>query len=180
VKKSENSWKWLKPKSYGCNGNATGAKSSNVTPIPEKKWNEARAKKLAGLTWDAIAAEVGVPIGTLKSRWSREKMQSVAVGMRSEIAKIPDRISQNTDASIEDISRRVRDLLAADSLATSLRVQQYSPSDIREESMREGVMGSLVKRSAQVLGWESASSTVQVQVGVIASLPDRPASESIE
>ena len=107
-------------------------------------------------------------------------MQSVAVGMRSEIAKIPDRISQNTDASIEEISKRVRDLLAADSLATSLRVQQYSPADIREEGMRESVMGSLVKRSAQVLGWESASSTVQVQVGVIASLPDRPASESIE
>jgi len=104
-------------------------------------------------------------------------MQSVAVGMRSEIAKIPDRISQNTDASIEEISRRVRDLLAADSLATSIRVAQYDPQDIREEGMRESVMGSLVKRSAQVLGWESASSTVQVQVGVIASLPDRPASD---
>lgn len=146
--------------------------------ILEKKWNEARAKKLAGLTWDAISAEVGVPQGTLKSRWHREKMNDLAVGMRLERAKIPERISQNTDASIEEISRRVRDLLAADSLATSIRVAQYDPADIREEGMREQVMGSLVKRSAQVLGWESASSTVQVQVGVIASLPDRPPADA--
>lgn len=100
--------------------------------------------------------------------------------MRTAIASTPQRIVQNAEATIEEISKRVRDLLAADSLATSLRVQQYDPQDIREEGMREQVMGSLVKRSAQVLGWESASSTVQVQVGVIASLPDRPASDSIE
>lgn len=99
------------------------------------------------------------------------------MGMHQERAKLPERVSQNTDATIEQISARVRDLLAADSLATSIRVAQYDPQDIREESMREGVMGSLVKRSAQVLGWESATNTVQVQVGVIASLPDRPASD---
>jgi len=145
-----------------------------MAPIEQEKWEKAKALKLAGRSWAGIASELQLPVGTLKSRWHRENLAQLEKGMRTEQANLPQRIVQNADATIEEISKRVRDLLAADSLATSLRVQQYNPADIREESMREGVMGSLVKRSAQVLGWESASSTVQVQVGVIASLPDRP------
>lgn len=145
-----------------------------MAPIETEKWEQAKALKLGGRSWASIANELQLPIGTLKSRWHRENLPQLEKGMRTVQASTPQRIVQNAEATIEEISKRVRDLLAADSLATSLRVAQYDPSDIREEGMREQVMGSLVKRSAQVLGWESATSTVQVQVGVIASLPDRP------
>lgn len=137
-------------------------------------WENCRARKMAGQTWSFISNETGVPIGTLKARWSREKMPALQKTVATVRDSLPQKNLSDTTATIEEISKRVRDLLAADSLATSLRVQQYDPQDIREEGMREQVMGSLVKRSAQVLGWESTSSTVQVQVGVIASLPDRP------
>lgn len=148
--------------------------------VNPEAWEQAKAMKLAGDTWPVISAAVGIPQGTLRAKYYREGMPKLEKRIEAERVRNPTGIPQIASEAIEDISRRVRDLLAADSLATSLRVQQYNPADIREEGMRESVMGSLVKRSAQVLGWESASSTVQVQVGVIASLPDRPASESIE
>jgi len=145
-----------------------------ATELTPALWENCRARKIAGQTWVSISNDTGVNQNTLKARWSREKMPALQKTVATIQAAIPQKRLSDTEATIDEISKRVRDLLAADSLATSLRVAQYDPHDIREESMREGVMGSLVKRSAQVLGWESASSTVQVQVGVIASLPDRP------
>lgn len=143
-------------------------------PIPQELWEKARAMRIAGASWPVIARDVQLNEGSLRARWAREKGAKLCRAIDAARISIPQKRLSDTEATIEDISRRVRDLLAADSLATSLRVAQYDPQDIREEGMRESVMGSLVKRSAQVLGWESASSTVQVQVGVIASLPDRP------
>ena len=146
-----------------------------ATELTPSLWENCRARKIAGQTWVQISNDTGINQNTLKARWSREKMPALQKTVATIQASIPQKNLSDTSATIEEISRRVRDLLAADSLATSIRVAQYDPADIREEGMRESVMGSLVKRSAQVLGWETATNNVQVQVGVIASLPDRPA-----
>jgi hypothetical protein len=70
----------------------------------------------------------------------------------------------------------VKDLLARDSLATATRLTEVHavPTTLGAEADREAIMERLTKRSAAVLGWESASNSVQISVGVLASLPDRP------
>jgi hypothetical protein len=78
--------------------------------------------------------------------------------------------------SVDEISTLVKALLARDSLATVTRLTEVhaTPVNIEQEADREAVMEKLAKRSAAVLGWESASNSVQISVGVLASLPDRP------
>ena len=150
------------------------ARKVERTPIPHELWERAKALKLAGMSWPDISRETGINLSTLRVKSTREGIP--ALTKRIEEAKSlssPERKVQIASQTIDDISRKVRDLLASDSLATAERLKSYDPQDIREESLREQVASSLVKRSSVVLGWESQQSNVQVSVIGLAVLQDR-------
>lgn len=143
-------------------------------PIPESIWQQAQALKLAGMSWPDIGKELGVNQSTLKGRWHRAGMPRVQEKLNeAKNTFSPERKVQIASQTIDDISRKVRDLLASDSLATAERLKNYDPQDVREEQLREQVAHSLVKRSSIVLGWESQQSNVQVSVIGLAVLQDR-------
>lgn len=142
-------------------------------PIPHDKWEQAKGLRLAGNTWSVISKQIGLKESSLKTKWRREGMDRIQKRMDEARLSLSEENSQKCEKSIEDISRQVRQLMAADSLSTAARLQAYEIADLRDESVREQVAASLVKRSATVLGWADASANVQVQVGILASLPDR-------
>lgn len=159
--------------------------------------DRANALRAKGMTWSEVSSAVGVSIGTLRTWAHRRAGQKHRATLRvkrlqREFAPASEKFpksenpvpatvptvptKQTLNQSIEDLSTLVKSLLARDSLATAERLahQHAIPQTLDDEHTRESVMEKLAKRSAQVLGWESASQTVQVQVGVLASLPDRP------
>ena len=147
-------------------------------PLTDAEWERARARKLAGHTWVMIANDLGVPSPTLRTRWAREKMPALERKIAtSRIAYPIDKLAQ-MEETLDAMGTRLKDLLARDAMITAARLtNEYAPDNLRDEETLEGVKGSVTKRAALLLGWETASSTVQVQVGVIASLPDRPVVE---
>ena len=153
-------------------------KSKREQPLTDEEWDSAKARKLSGQTWAVIAEDLGVPSPTLRTRWARENMPSLEKKLATEKALVPQRKLVQMEETIEELGSRLKELLARDAMVTAARLtQEYSPNNLRDEETLESVKGGLTKRAAMLCGWESASSTVQVQVGVIASLPDRPASD---
>ena len=174
----------------------TGASMSDDTR------RRAMALRQSGMSWSDIASTVGVPSSTVRNWGSRESRRAARDAARVRLAEreakkfskmrkreiaataAPDiaptvptaPTKQTLNQSIEDLSTLVKSLLARDSLATAERLANTHaiPQTLDDEHTRETVMEKLAKRSAAILGWESTSQTVQVQVGVLASLPDRP------
>ena len=131
-----------------------------------KAWEKAKALYLAGKSWKAISDETGIVQSTLQSKASRDDWTKFRKGMR-------DTISSNEIQSLESLSALVRSKLAADAASTLERVNGYDLDGIKDESVRESILGSVAKRSALVFGWSEGGESTSVSINLLGSMPDR-------
>ena len=75
--------------------------------------------------------------------------------------------------SIESLSVIVRNKLALDAASTLERIESYDLDGIKDESVRESILGSVAKRSALVFGWSEAGESASVSINLLGSMPDR-------
>jgi hypothetical protein len=131
-----------------------------------KQWERAKAEYLSGREWQAIASDLSVPINTLRSRACREGLTKVKAQMQTVC------IEKKTQ-SLESLSALVRSKLAADAASTLERIEGYSLDGIKDESVRETILGSVAKRSALVFGWSEQGEQASVSINLLGSMPDR-------
>jgi hypothetical protein len=134
--------------------------------MKEKPWEKAKTLYLAGKSWKAIADETGLNQSTLMSKASREDWTKFRKGMR-------DTISSKEIQSLESLSALVRNKLAADAASTLERIEGYDLDGIKDESVREQILGSVAKRSALVFGWSEQGEAASVSINLLGSMPDR-------
>ena len=137
-----------------------------VLGMKGKQWEKAKALYLAGKSWKAISDETGLNQSTLMSKASRDDWTKFRRGMR-------DTISSNEIQSLESLSALVRSKLAADAASTLERIDSYDLDGIKDESVRESILGSVAKRSALVFGWSEAGESTSVSINLLGSMPDR-------
>ena len=82
-------------------------------------------------------------------------------------------VSSKENVSLESLSVLVRNRLAADAASTLERVDSYALDGIKDESVRESILGSVAKRSALVFGWSEAGESTSVSINLLGSMPDR-------
>jgi len=133
--------------------------------IGKQAWEKAKALYFAGQSWDAIANDLQLNKATLTNKASIEGITKVKREARA--------ISPRKEISIESLSILVRSKLAADAAATLERVDGYSLDGIKDESVRESILGSVAKRSALVFGWSEAGEATSVSINLLGSMPDR-------
>ncbi len=75
--------------------------------------------------------------------------------------------------SLETLSALVRNKLAADAASTLERIDSYDLDGIKDESVRETILGSVAKRSALVFGWSEQGEAASVSINLLGSMPDR-------
>ena len=75
--------------------------------------------------------------------------------------------------SLESLSALVRSKLAADAASTLERIEGYALDGIKDESVRETILGSVAKRSALVFGWSEQGEQASVSINLLGSMPDR-------
>jgi len=75
--------------------------------------------------------------------------------------------------SLESLSALVRSKLAADAASTLERIDSYELDGIKDESLREGILQSVSKRSALVFGWSEGNESASVSINLLGSMPDR-------
>jgi len=80
---------------------------------------------------------------------------------------------QKKTESLESLSAIVRNRLAADAAATLERIDSYDLDGIKDESVRESILGSVAKRSALVFGWSEAGEATSVSINLLGSMPDK-------
>jgi hypothetical protein len=131
-----------------------------------KQWKSATAQYLSGKEWAAIASDLSVPINTLRSRACREGITKVKAQMQTVC------IEKKTQ-SLESLSALVRSKLAADAASTLERIDSYSLDGIKDESVRETILGSVAKRSALVFGWSEQGEQASVSINLLGQMPDR-------
>lgn len=131
-----------------------------------KAWEKAKALYLAGKSWKAISDETGIVQSTLQSKASRDDWTKFRRGMR-------DTVSSNEIQSLESLSVLVRNRLAADAASTLERIESYDLDGIKDESVRESILGSVAKRSALVFGWSEGNESTSVSINLLGSMPDR-------
>jgi len=134
--------------------------------MPTETWKRACSLYLAGMDWETIASQLGVNKTTLCKRASLEGVTKVKREMQTVC------INKKTE-SLESLSAIVRNRLAADAAATLERVDGYSLDGIKDESVRESILGSVAKRSALVFGWSEQSEATSVSINLLGSMPDR-------
>ena len=137
-----------------------------VATMKEEQWTRAKSLYLAGKTWKAIAGETGLNQATLLSKASREGLPAVRKEMRNTV-------SSKENVSLESLSVLVRNRLAADAASTLERVDSYALDGIKDESVRESILGSVAKRSALVFGWSEGGEATSVSINLLGSMPDR-------
>ena len=130
------------------------------------QWERAKAQYLSGGDWQAIASDLSVPINTLRSRACREGVTKVKAQMQTICI-------EKKVQSLESLSALVRSKLAADAASTLERVDSYALDGIKDESVRESILGSVAKRSALVFGWSEAGESTSVSINLLGSMPDR-------
>jgi hypothetical protein len=81
-------------------------------------------------------------------------------------------INKKTE-SLESLSVIVRNRLAADAASTLERIDSYELDGIKDESVRESILGSVAKRSALVFGWSEQGEATSVSINLLGSMPDR-------
>ena len=118
------------------------------------------------MDWDAIADKLKVNKTTLCKRASLEGVTKVKKEMQTVC------IQKKTE-SLESLSAIVRNRLAADAAATLERIDSYSLDGIKDESVRETILGSVAKRSALVFGWSEQGEQTSVSINLLGSMPDR-------
>ena len=134
--------------------------------MTQKEWNQAKALYLSGKTWKAIGSELKLNFATLTSKASKEGITKVRKEMRNTI-------SHKETVSIESLSAIVRSKLAADAASTLERIDSYDLDGIKDESVRESILGSVAKRSALVFGWSEGNESTSVSINLLGSMPDR-------
>jgi hypothetical protein len=138
--------------------------------MPKEVWQRACSLYLAGMEWDAIADKLKVNKTTLCKRASLEGVTKVKKEMQTVC------IEKKTE-SLESLSILVRNRLAADAAATIERIEGYSLDGIKDESVRETILGSVAKRSALVFGWSETGEQASVSINLLGSMPDRSSVE---
>ena len=131
-----------------------------------KQWERAKAQYLSGGDWQAIASDLSVPINTLRSRACREGITKVKAQMQTICI-------EKKVQSLESLSALVRSKLASDAASTLERIESYDLDGIKDESVRESILGSVAKRSALVFGWSEAGESTSVSINLLGSMPDR-------
>ncbi len=134
--------------------------------MPKEVWQRACSLYLAGMEWDAIADKLKVNKTTLCKRASLEGVTKVKKEMQTVC------IEKKTE-SLETLSALVRNRLAADAASTLERIDSYSLDGIKDESVRETILGSVAKRSALVFGWSEQGEAASVSINLLGSMPDR-------
>jgi hypothetical protein len=134
--------------------------------MTSEQWTKAKSLYLAGKTWGAIASDLKLNQSTLLSKASREGLPKVRKEMRNTI-------SSKENVSLESLSALVRSKLAADAASTLERIDSYSLDGIKDESVRETILGSVAKRSALVFGWSEQGEAASVSINLLGSMPDR-------
>ncbi len=82
-------------------------------------------------------------------------------------------VSSKETVSLETLSALVRSKLAADAASTLERIDSYALDGIKDESVRETILGSVAKRSALVFGWSEQGEQASVSINLLGSMPDR-------
>jgi hypothetical protein len=147
-------------------GLRNGTLDCKVLGMKGKQWEKAKALYLAGKSWKAISDETGIVQSTLQSKASRDDWTKFRKGMR-------DTISSNEIQSLESLSALVRSKLAADAASTLERIEGYALDGIKDESVRETILGSVAKRSALVFGWSEQGEQASVSINLLGSMPDK-------
>ena len=137
-----------------------------------KQWERAKAQYLSGREWQAIASDLSVPINTLRSRACREGVTKVKAQMQTIC-------TEKKTQSLESLSALVRSKLAADAASTLERIDSYDLDGIKDESVRESILGSVAKRSALVFGWSEGGEATSVSINLLGSMPDRTSAEIV-
>jgi hypothetical protein len=118
------------------------------------------------MEWDAIADKLKVTKTTLCKRASLEGVTKVKKEMQT-VCK------EKKTESLETLSALVRNKLAADAASTLERIDSYSLDGIKDEGVRETILGSVAKRSALVFGWSETGEQASVSINLLGSMPDR-------
>ena len=134
--------------------------------MPKEVWRKACNLYLAGMDWETIASQLGVNKTTLCKRASLEGVTKVKREMQTVC------IQKKTE-SLESLSAIVRNRLAADAASTLERIDSYELDGIKDESVRESILGSVAKRSALVFGWTEQGEATSVSINLLGSMPDR-------
>jgi len=142
----------------------------NEMRMDKAKWEKAKAKYFAGETWETIANDLQLNRATLQQKASLEGITKMKAQMQT-ICK------ENKAQSLESLSALVRSKLAADAASTLERIDDYTLADIRDESVRESILGSVAKRSALVFGWSEGGEQASVSINLLGSMPDRISAE---
>ena len=147
-------------------GLRNSALDCKVATMKPEQWTKAKSLYLAGKTWGAIASDLGLNQSTLLSKASREGLPKVKREMRNTI-------SSKESVSLETLSALVRNKLAADAASTLERIDSYALDGIKDESVRETILGSVAKRSALVFGWSEQGESTSVSINLLGSMPDK-------
>lgn len=131
-------------------------------------WEKAKARKLQGETWKAIANDLQLTETSLFQKASKSGFGKLA----KEVKEVS--LKKKTE-SLESLSALVRSKLAADAASTLERIEGYSLDGIKDEATRETILGSVAKRSALVFGWSEQGETASVSINLLGSMPDRVA-----
>jgi hypothetical protein len=129
------------------------------------EWAKAKILYLAGKSWQTIASELKLPIATLQTKASKEKLTAIKKGV--------SQIVSQSNQSLESLSILVRNRLASDAVSTLERIDSYDLDGIKDESTREQILGSISKRSALVFGWSESGESPSVSINLLGSMPDK-------
>lgn len=129
-------------------------------------WEKAKARKLQGETWKAIANDLQLTETSLFQKASKSGFGKLA----REVKEVS--LKKKTE-SLESLSALVRSKLAQDAASTLERIDSYALDGIKDEATRETILGSVAKRSALVFGWSEQGETASVSINLLGSMPDR-------
>ena len=149
---------------------------SRQMKLTDDQWKTARGLYLTGSDWGTIADKLGAKKATLQKRAEREGLTKLRREAKS--ISLTD-ISVKTEKSLEALSALVRSKLAADAASTLERIDSYSLDGIKDESVRESILGSVAKRSALVFGWSEQGEQASVSINLLGSMPDRSVEISV-
>jgi len=133
--------------------------------IGKQAWEKAKALYFAGQSWETIANDLQLNKATLTNKASIEGITKVKREAKA--------ISPKKEISLESLSALVRSKLAADAASTLERIDSYSLDGIKDESVRETILGSVAKRSALVFGWSETGEQASVSINLLGSMPDK-------
>ena len=134
--------------------------------MTKDQWEHAKSLYLSGMEWKTIANDLQLSQATLQTKASREGITKVKAQMQTIC-------TEKKTQSLEALSAIVRSKLAEDAASTIERVNGYDLDGIKDESLREGVLSSVAKRSALVFGWSEAGESTSVSINLLGSMPDK-------